>query len=355
MAEPEETGLQTGTDDETPSSAEQAGPARDEEKPSGGKRPTRWPWLVIPVLMLGGVAGWFVLPQETRQSWLHDIGILKDHQPVSDESTLKEPPAKSGQPQPEQQQVVSGEPARSEAVVQSEPEEPTVSSEPRSAPETGRPEIDASTVERLIAAIGELRAAIDELKTSSTELKESLAARRILDLQSRLRWLTKQDMTLAQLKLAWEDILLMPDLSDPDRKLVRKMVELSDRDLNRVGKWLKVIDGLLEKYPSAAVQETELIADDSWWAWLKKLFHLRRAPTMAVQRQNDLHDRLLRAHDRLSRQQWPDQKEWGALLAAIQEQEGSNSAVDGLPGDFSAIRHDIGSMRAAAAEWLGRL
>jgi len=359
---------------------EQAEPRPGDIKTDNPKKPRRWPWLIILVLILAAVAAWFLLPQETRQTYLHSFEGLNSNPPVSDEAVQEETTVESGQLPAEQQPVNAEKPAAPEVAVQSEPEpepEQMPSAESRSVL-AANPEIDSSTLEGLISVIGELRAgidelkasnaelkksldagglraSIDELKASNAELKKSLDARRVLDLRSRLRRITSPGTPrLSQIKLAWEDITLLPALSDSDRELARKMLNLSGRDMKQLDAWLSAIDGLAEKYPSVTFKGTELIADDSWWAWLKNIFHLRRAPSAGTQRQNDLHDRLLKAHDRLFRQQWPDQKGWSALLAGIREQEGKDADLK-LPDDFSSIRHDIANMRAAAAAWLARL
>jgi len=366
---------QTGPEGASSSVGEQAEPRPGDIKTDGPKKPRRWPWLIILVLILAAVAVWFLLPRETRQTYLHNFEGFNSNPPVSDEAVQEETTVESGQQPAEQQPVNAEKPAAPEAAIQPEPEQ-IPSAESRSVPAANL-EIDPSTLEGLINVIGELRAgiddlnasntelkksldagglraSIDELKASNAELKNSLDARRVLDLKSRLRWLTNPGMRLSQIKLAWEDIALLPALSDSDRELARKMLDLSGRDMKQLNAWLSTIDGLSEKYPSVAFKDAELIAEDSWWAWLKNLFHLRRAPSASTQRQNDLHDRLLRVHDRLFRQKWPDQKGWSALLAGIREREGKDADI-GLPNDFSSIQHDIAKMRAAAVAWLARL
>jgi len=367
----------TGPEDASTSADEQAEPVSGDIKTDGPKKTRRWPWLIILVLILAAVAAWFLLPQKTRQTYLRSFEGFNDNPPLSDNVVQEETTAEPGQQPAEQQPVNAEKPTAPEADAQSEPEpEQTPAAESRSVP-AANPEIDPSTLERLISVIGELRAdidnlkasnaelkngldagglraSIDELKASNAELKNSLDARRVLDLRSRLRRITSPGTRLSQIKLAWEDIALLPALSDSDRELARKMLDLSGRDMKQLDVWLSTISGLSEKYPSVVFKDTELIADNSWWVWLKNLFHLRRAPSAGTRRQNDLHDRLLRVHDRLFRQKWPDQKRWSALLAGIKEQKGKDADLK-LPDDFSAIRHDIANMRAAAAAWLARL
>jgi len=366
---------QAGPEGVSTSADEQAEPVSGDIKTDGPKKTRRWPWLIILVLMLAAAAVWFLLPQETRQTYLRSFEGFNDNPPVSDEVVQEETTAESGQQPAEQQPVNAEKPAAPEAAIQPEPEQ-TPSTESRSVPAANL-EIDPSTLEGLISVIGELRAdiddlkasnaelknsldtgglraSIDELKASNVELKNSLDASRVLDLRTHLRQLTSPGTRLPQIKLAWEDIALLPALSDSDREIARKMLDLSGRDMKQLGAWLGTIDGLSEKYPSVAFKDAELIADDSWWAWLKNILHLRRAPSAGTQRQNDLHDHLLRVHDRLFRQKWPDQKGWSALLADIREQEGKDADLK-LPDDFSSIRHDIAKMRAAAVAWLARL
>jgi len=340
---------QVMVEDEALATAKQAGA----ETAASSKSSRRWPWLILPVLLLAGLVGWFALPQESRQSYLQNIGISAMHQKVSSDTVTEEPATDSSDPQSEQQAVSMATAVPEEAAPAAQ-EESAPSTESQPLPETTAPAIDAAILERLIDAVGELRAGIDELKSSNSELKSSLEARRILDLKSRLRWLANRDMSLSQIKLAWEDIALLPGLSGSDHALARKMVNLSSHDLNEVGKWLHRIDGFLDKYPPALYEKTEKSADGSWWAWLRNMLHLRRAPSAESLQKNELHDGLLRAHDRLSRQQWPEPKAWQALLASIQVQEGEDMDIQ-LPEDFKPVQHDISRLRAAAATWLGRL
>jgi len=111
----------TGPEDASTSADEQAEPVSGDIKTDGPKKTRRWPWLIILVLILAAVAAWFLLPKETRQTYLHSFEGFNNNPPVSDEAVQEETTVESGQQPTEQQPVNAEKPAAPEVAVQSEP------------------------------------------------------------------------------------------------------------------------------------------------------------------------------------------------------------------------------------------
>jgi hypothetical protein len=327
-----------GQDECVPETTEDQPEVSGESSENGEEKRHRWPWLIFLLIMIVGAAGWFLLPQDKRHTYLLKLF------PGKEDSRLSTTPAS-------EKKGLAGKPAHTA------PAQPPSSHSPDSHMPTNivaGDRIDSATLERLIGAIQLLHKDIGELQRVSSELKHGLEIRQSLELRSRLRWIASPETSLAQIKLAWEDIELLPSLSGSDRQLASQMRELSDRDLQKLRSWIAVLGDLAEQYRVPAYEEVEIVADDSWLAWVKKLFHLRRAPTLDERHMQELRNRILRTQSQLSRQQWPERHEWHALLADILKQTGEDSDP-GLPDSFDTIKQDIATMRSAASAWLEKL
>ncbi|MFQ5356052.1 MAG: hypothetical protein ACE5DY_06125 [Mariprofundaceae bacterium] len=323
------------TDNKVEAVAEQA---EVEESTSAGKK-SPWRWLFVLILFISGTAGWFFVPHEIRHEYLQKI-FSGDLPPVIVESeetediaveTAYEKPASIVPEAKMQVDIESAAPATD--IIN---------------------KIDAESLEHLSAVIQALNKDMNKLQRTTIELRKSLEIRQALDLKSRLRWISSPDTSLMQIQLAWEDIGLLPSLSDHEHQLAMQMRDLAAHHLQRLKSWLTTLEGLAGKYETPNYEAVEISKDNSWLAWLKKILRLYRAPSLDERHMQELRVRILKTRDQLSRQQWPEKQEWHALLADIIRETGNENSLD-LPESLGDIEQNISKMRSTASDWLNSL
>ncbi len=305
------------------------------------KKPWRWLWLFVLILLISGTAGWVFAPHNIRHEYLQNM-FSGDHltHPVIVES--------------EKTRDIVFEPSQeSPAAVVPESELPE-NIEPAPPAAAIVNQIDSESLDQLSVVIQALSNDISKLQRTTSELRQSLEIRQALDLKSRLRWIASPDTSLVQIRLAWEDIGLLPSLSDREHQVAIQMRDLATRHLQQLKSWLTVLEGLAGKYETTAYEEVEISQDHSWLAWLKKVLRLYRAPSLDERHMQELRTRILKTHGQLSRQLWPEKQKWHALLADIIKETGDENGL-GLPESLDGIAQDIAKMRSTASDWLNRL
>jgi len=216
-----------------------------------------------------------------------------------------------------------------------------------------------NAVNDLLYSIDSLRTALWRLEESQQLLQQSLIEQQHMNLQVRLRWIADSESRLPQIQLAWEEISLLPGLSDLQRLQAVEMHRLARANVQRLNQW----QGNLHKWAEALatpLHENVLPQPEhAWLAWIVGQFQLRQAPSQEARTLADLRGRLLDSARQLTLQSWPDQSAWQRLHAelllqikAMQTGDEQDAVETGLPVDFEGIQLDITTLRQTAQQWV---
>jgi len=183
-----------------------------------------------------------------------------------------------------------------------------------------------------------------------------------MQLHSRLSWVLHPSSHLPQIRLAWEEIVLLPSLSPEQHQQSNAMLTLAQQRLEDIDHWQRELDRVLASYPTTATSSHNIIAD--WLpndgvlspinTWLSQHFHLQKAehPDAAVQA---LRQQILAIQQDMSLEKWPDAKQWKLLRSRLQlhmlHDDAQHQALS-LPEDFSSVQADIERLRQTARQWL---
>lgn len=221
--------------------------------------------------------------------------------------------------------------------------------------------VSSAEVAALLGSINQLSMQLDRMSAAQQALQNGLKEQQQMNLQVRLRWITDPSSRLPQLQLAWEEISLLPGLSDAQRSEAVRMHALARSRVQQLKQWQDALhkwaDALVTPVHRNILPEPE----QPWLAWIVGQFQLRQAPSIEARRLADLRQRLLDAARHLTLEAWPSQAAWQQLQAelllqtrAMREEDGSDEsgAIDtGLPDSFDAIRADIDTLRRTALQW----
>ena len=213
-------------------------------------------------------------------------------------------------------------------------------------------------VNDLLISIESLRALLGSLEESQRALKSSLTEQQRVNLQARLRWIADPDSRLPQMQLAWEEIALLPGLSEQQLQQAADMHALARTNVQRLKQW----KGNLHKWADALATPIHKNIlpqpEHPWLAWIVGQFQLRQAPSDEARHLADLRGRLLDVSRQLTLELWPHQGPWQSLHAelllqvkAMQDRDADIRIEIGLPADFTAIQNDITTLRQAALQW----
>jgi len=216
-----------------------------------------------------------------------------------------------------------------------------------------------NAVNDLLYSIDSLRTALLQLEESQQVLQQSLIEQQQMNRQVRLRWIADAESRLPQMQLAWEEISLLPGLSDEQRQQAVEMHTLARANVQRLHQW----QGNLHKWADALttpVHENVLPQPEHpWLAWIVGQFQLRQAPSQEARTLADLRGRLLDSARQLTLQSWPDQSAWQRLHAelllqikAMHPGDDKVAVETGLPVDFKGIQLDITTLRQTARQWV---
>jgi len=227
-----------------------------------------------------------------------------------------------------------------------------------------KPSVSSEEVQALLSSINVLREELQQMSEAQQALQNGLQEQQQMNLQVRLRWITDPASRLPQLQLAWEEISLLPGLSNSQRSEAVRMHALARNRVQQMKQW----QDALNKWADALVTPVHRnILPESpypWLAWIVSQFQLRQAPSVEAQHLGDLRARLLNAARHLTLESWPAKGAWQSLQAELLLQikamrldggdsHGDNAeAIDtGLPENFDAIQTDIATLRRTAQQW----
>jgi len=231
----------------------------------------------------------------------------------------------------------------------------------------------------LITAITTLQESMQGLQSELQTLREqqqdaahSQSMLESMQLHSRLSWIMKHNSHLPQIKLAWQEISLLPSLTTEQRNLAESMLKLAEQRQNDVHQWQQEISHLISSFKPSEynnIIETTVTADESkpWLQWLIKQFSLKRSQSSEEAALFRLKNTLLNIKQNLGLEQWPASTAWTELRAQLQlhlvelfnVNQGKNAQSPNeqakilqLPENFDAIQADIKKLRQTAQTWL---
>jgi len=226
---------------------------------------------------------------------------------------------------------------------------------------TPTPTVTSEEVGALMAVIKQLRMEMQQLESSQQSLQDGLLEQQQMNRHVRLRWIADPVSRLVQIQLAWEEISLLPGLTDQQRQQAVNMHALARANVQRLQQWL----GALSKWADALATPLHVNVlpkpEQAWLAWIVDQFKLRQAPSQEAKGLADLRSRLLELARQLHLEAWPNQAAWQRLhaelllqLEAMQDGDGrADEMIDtGLPADFESIQIDIRTLRQTAMQWL---
>jgi len=302
-------------------------------------------WLVLLLIVAALPLGWFLLPENTRQQWTDTLMNRISPAEVSNTDIAPAPPPQAATPAPVMPTVAPPEPIQAPT--------PHIAT-PQPSPASGTPTAASSEeVEALITAMEKLQSSMQTLQDKQAELRQELQARQQLELRTRLRWIANPQSQLVQMASFWQDIALLPMLSESERNEAETMRKLAAGDADKLAAWTARLKRLAATLPMPEHQDIIPKPENPVFSWLIEKFHLRPAPTPEQQALTELRMRLLNTAHALTVQIWPEHKTWRHLLADLREQFGDDADLT-LPARLDNIRKDIAAMRTKAASWLGQ-
>jgi len=152
----------------------------------------------------------------------------------------------------------------------------------------------------------------------------------------------------------WQDITLLPLLSESERNEAKTMRKLAANDMDKLNAWSIQLKRLAATLPVPEHQDIIPKPEQPAFSWFAGKFHLRPVPTPEQQALSKLRTRLLETVRVLTVEMWPEPKVWRHLLADLREQFGDDVDLS-LPERLDGIQQDIATMRAKAASWLENL
>ncbi|MDQ6958826.1 MAG: hypothetical protein Q9M24_06900 [Mariprofundaceae bacterium] len=305
-------------------------------------------WLVLLLIVAALPLGWFLLPENTRQKWTETLMNRTPSVEVSDTDITPAPmpPPQAATSTPTTPTETPSEPIQAPTAHMVAPQPaPTFNTHPIP------PAASSEEVEALITAMGELQNSMQALQDKQVELRQELHARQQLELRTRLRWIANPQSQLAQMASFWQDITLLPMLSEGERNEAETMRKLAADDADKLDTWTARLKRLAATLPVPEHQDIIPKPKNPVLAWLIEKFHLRPAPTPEQQALAKLRAKLLNTAHALTVQIWPEHKVWRHLLADLREQFGDDADL-ALPERLDNIQKDIAAMRAKASIWL---
>ena len=225
---------------------------------------------------------------------------------------------------------------------------------------TQSPVVSSGEIHRLLSSIEALHDDLRQMENARRELQNGLKEQQQMNLQVRLRWIADSASRLPQLQLTWEEISLLPGLSDSERQEAANMHILARNRVQQLRQWQSALKKWIDVL-SIPIQQNILPEPQyPWLAWIVKQFQLRPAPSIEARHLDNLRTRLLDASRQLTLESWPEKGAWQSLQAelllqikAMQHADANDSgAVEtGLPENFDGIRSDIRRLRETALQW----
>lgn len=321
----------------------------DTPSPPHGKR-----WLLLLLIMVALLLlGWFLSPQDMRRQW---IDTVINHMPPQAINKMNHPQ------EPASSAVISTpvssmhEPSGNIETVPQLPKHPAIVPEPVPSfhKDDAHPAATSEEINALIATIHDLQNKVESLQGKQTDLAtlhRELDARQQLELRARLRWIANPQTPLSQMVGFWQDITLLPMLSENKQREAGNMQQLAVDDARHLKLWSEKLKQLAAALPVLVHQDIIPKPANPVFSWLTGRIHLRPAPTPEQQVASQFRARLLNTAQALTLEVWPTHKAWRHLLADLRERFGDNADL-ALPEHLDGIQKDIASMRKTATVWL---
>lgn len=219
-------------------------------------------------------------------------------------------------------------------------------------------------VQTLLGQIKRLQGQLQQMSASQQALQNGLIEQQQMNLQVRLRWIADPASRLPQIQLAWEEISLLPGLTDEQRSEAVAMHKLARSRVQQLKQWQDALQKWADTLVTPVHRNVVPEPSHPWLAWIAGQFRLRRAPSIEARHLSALREQLLDASRRLTLESWPEKGAWQSLQAELLLQikamqrdrnpaQGSDGqAVDtGLPENFDAIHADLHTLRQTALAW----
>jgi len=242
---------------------------------------------------------------------------------------------------------------------------PVVAPQPEPVRAAPTPPVSSEEVRTLLSSMDVLRNELQQMSEAQQALQNGLKEQQQMNLQVRLRWIADPASRLPQLQLTWEEISLLPGLSDEQRSEAVRMHRLARVRVQQLKQWQDALskwaDALITPVHRNILPEPEY----PWLAWIVSQFQLRQAPSVEARHLGNLRSRLLDAARHLTLESWPKKGAWQSLQAelllqirAMRHDSGDGSGGEngaaietGLPDSFDAIQTDINTLRQTALKW----
>jgi len=231
------------------------------------------------------------------------------------------------------------------------PSQPKAEHMPEAVPPSSET-TDSAHMAALLQRLDTLDRTLRELMREQHTLRQALAHQQQMNLALRLRWIAAEDSTLPQMAQAWQEIALLPTLSDEQRQQAQSLQRLAQADANRLEQWRRTLLFWAEHLAIPTQPDIMPKPEHPWLAWLAGQFHLRRASTVDGMRQQTLAHELKRAALALQLERWPEQQAWQALRARLLLLAKAEGIALDLPEGFADLTADKHKLKAAAAAWL---
>lgn len=236
---------------------------------------------------------------------------------------------------------------------------PVVTDPPAQSAAEEQPAATSGDIRELLEAMDGLRAELAGMSAAQSALRQSLHKQQQMNLQVRLRWISDPASRLPQIRLAWEEISLLTNLSDTERARAEEMQTLARDSMRKLRRWQ---DSLRKWADSLSVPTRQNILPEAGHPWLDRVigqFRLYRAPSEESRQQARLRQKLLNVASQLALETWPTEGEWQELRAELllqaesAEKAGDTDALQpDIPDNLEPIQADISLLQQTAREWL---
>ncbi len=326
-------------------SASATGSAGADTETAGGSHGGR-NFILIVLLIVAAVLGALALSGKLAPLY-QSLTLMLQHTPAPQHS-------------PEKTAVVAAGPAKVHIAQQ------PVAARQSAAPQPTRPvehkvPVSSEEVQALLSSINVLREELQQMSQAQQALQNGLKEQQQMNLQVRLRWITDPASRLPQLQLAWEEISLLPGLSNSQRGEAVRMHALARNRVQQVKQWQDALNKWADALVTPVHRNILPQPSSPWLAWVVSQFQLRQAPSVEAQYLSDLRARLLDASRHLMLEAWPAKGAWQSLQAElllqikamrVDRSDSGGEAIDtGLPENFDSIQADIATLRRTAMQW----
>ncbi|MDX8404746.1 MAG: hypothetical protein R8K50_01180 [Mariprofundus sp.] len=216
-------------------------------------------------------------------------------------------------------------------------------------------------IKRLMQTIGTLSNELARMNKAQGELKANQQHQQQMELQVRLGWLSDPAITLPQQQQAWEEIALLPGLTQAQRQQARQMHVQISAVSRQVQQWRDTLKRWADVMVAPAVVEVLPQPEHPWLAWIVGQFHVHKAASAETQQRSALRSRLLDTSRQLATESWPENAAWQSLYTALLVQVQAIAAAQGkpvpelgLPASIDSLQQNLRQLHDTAMAWKAR-